>query len=318
MRKRMIKINEKDKNFEDGYQEFLNNCKVRNLRPATIEHYESIVNYIWYKFYNPKDSIKDITLSTVEEFIVFCKQERKQKDVTVNTNLRAIRTILYFFMKKGYMQEFKIGQIKQDQEIIETYTEEEIRILLKKPNLNKCIFTEYRDWVICNLMLSAGTRASTIVNMKREDVDLTNAVIYYRHTKNRKQQVVPISRTLQVVLREYLSYIEDEEYLFPNTYGGKLQTRSLTHTLMYYNRRRGVEKTGVHRWRHTFAKNWILNGGDIFRLQKILGHSDMTIVRNYVNMFTDDLKTDFNEFNPLESIQKNERKSIKLTNKRKK
>lgn len=44
----------------------------------------------------------------------------------------------------------------------------------------------------------------------------------------------------------------------------------------------------------------------------------MTIVRNYVNMFTDDLKTDFNEFNPLESIQKNEKKSIKLNNKRKK
>lgn len=111
---------------------------------------------------------------------------------------------------------------------------------------------------------------------------------------------------MQTIFVEYLSYIE-EDYAFPNTYGGKLMVRSL----MYYNRRRGVEKTGVHRWRHTFAKNWILNGGDIFRLQKILGHSDMTIVRNYVNMFTNDVQMDFDEFNPLEKI-KVDKKSIKL------
>ena len=48
------------------------------------------------------------------------------------------------------------------------------------------------------------------------------------------------------------------------------------------------------------AKNYILNGGDIFRLQKILGHSDMTIVRNYVNMFSSDVMENFDAINPLE------------------
>lgn len=306
LRKKMIKVNVKDKRFEEGYEEFLNHCKIKNLRPATIEHYRNIIEYLWYKFYSSDRLIKDITLNTIEEFIMFCRQERKQKDVSINTNLRTMRTVLYYFMRMGYMNEFKIVQIKQDEEIIETYTEEELKILLKKPDLKKCIFTEYRDWVICNLMLSCGARASTIVNIKKEDIDLNSGMIYYRHTKNRKQQVVPISRTMQTIFVEYLSYIE-EDYAFPNTYGGKLMVRSL----MYYNRRRGVEKTGVHRLRHTFAKNWILNGGDIFRLQKILGHSDMTIVRNYVNMFTNDVQMDFDEFNPLEKI-KVDKKSIKL------
>lgn len=55
-----------------------------------------------------------------------------------------------------------------------------------------------------------------------------------------------------------------------------------------------------------------MNHGDIIKLQKILNHSDLDMVRNYVNMFTQDLQKDFEEFNPLEFINK---KSIKMKNK---
>ena len=66
-------------------------------------------------------------------------------------------------------------------------------------------------------------------------------------------------------------------------------------------------------FRHLFAKTWILNGGDIFRLQKLLGHSSMDIVREYVNMFNNDMQRDYNSFNPLETLAKNNRGStIKL------
>ena len=75
-------------------------------------------------------------------------------------------------------------------------------------------------------------------------------------------------------------------------------------------------KTGVHRWRYTFAKKWILSGGDIFRLQKMLGHSSMEIVKNYVNMFTDDLQRDFDTFNPLETMAEPVRSRITVRDKR--
>lgn len=47
----MIKVNAKDKRFEEGYEEFLSHCKIKNLRPATIEHYRNIIGYLWYKFH---------------------------------------------------------------------------------------------------------------------------------------------------------------------------------------------------------------------------------------------------------------------------
>lgn len=310
MRKK-ISLKNNRKQFSEGYEEFINYCKVRNLRPATIKHYDDIINYTWNSYFDKNRYIDEISLKTIEGFIVYCKG-KGQKEVTINTNVRGIRAVLYYFMKMDYLDDFKISEIKENKEIIETYTKEEIEVLLKKPNIKKCPFYEYRNWVICNFLLATGCRASTLVNIKPKDIDLDNGLIYYSHTKNRKQKAVPISGTLQVILSEYMAYINGNEYLFPNAYGEQLKAKSLSHTLMNYNRRRGIEKTGCHRWRHTFAKMMILNGADVFRLQKMLGHSNMEIVKNYVNMFATDLQENFDRFNPLESVQEKKKEYIRI------
>jgi len=73
-------------------------------------------------------------------------------------------------------------------------------------------------------------------------------------------------------------------------------------------------KTGLHRFRHTIIKKWNNSGEDIFRVQKILGHSSLDVVRNYVNMYTNDLQENFNSFSLLENIISG-KDFIKLKNK---
>lgn len=70
--------------------------------------------------------IKDITKATVDNFIIGCQNELDIRDITINTYLRGLKTILYYFMKLGYMDEFHITMIKYDKPIIEVYTEEEV------------------------------------------------------------------------------------------------------------------------------------------------------------------------------------------------
>lgn len=307
MRKKItLKQSSCNKTFDKGYDEFILYCKVRNLSPATIKHYDNSIN-IFYKFISKDTPISDISMDTVNNFILFCKNSMNQNDVTVNTNLRSIRAVLYYFMKLEYMKSFKIQEIRVTQEPIETYTDAELKILLKKPDLKKCSFVELRNNVICNFLLGTGCRLQTLTNIKICDLDFENDVINYKHTKNRKGQVVPISNTLKRILIEYLQYREgeQEDYLFCTAYGRKVDENTLSKSLNTYNKSRGVNKTGVHRYRHTFAKNWIMTGGDIFRLQKILGHSSLDIVKNYVNMFSNDLKVDFDKFNPLEQMTSN-------------
>lgn len=290
--------------FDMLFDEFIAYQKSRNLRQHTIKHYENTVNSSFYKYIDYKTAVKDITSKTIEGYITFLKSQGTIGDITINTYLRDIRAILYYAMKEEYLAEFKIKEIKADKEIIETYSDEELLILLKKPDIKKCDFIEYRNWTISNILIGTGMRIQTLVNLKIKDIDLHNDLMYYSHTKNRKNQVVPISSTLKSVLIDYLKYRggAEEDYLITNIYGEQLKTNLLSQNMCKYHRSRGVTKTGLHRYRHTFAKKWILNSGDIFRLQKILGHSSMDIVKEYVEMFTEDLQRDFNAFNPLEKL----------------
>lgn len=57
-------------------------------------------------------------------------------------------------MDKGYIKKFKIENIKTDEAIKEPYTEYEMNLLLKKPDLKKCNFFEYRNWVLVNYFYS--------------------------------------------------------------------------------------------------------------------------------------------------------------------
>lgn len=302
----------KNLTIEKAFENFLLSCKVKNLRPSTIKHYIQIQR-IFYQFIPKETPMHDVTKETINKFVVYMQEERDEKDVSINSTLMNLRVFLYFCMTYNYMETFKISKLKVDKDIVNTYTDAEIKVLLKKPDLKKCKFLEYRNWVICNFLLATGARASTAVNIKIQDVDFENDLITYRWTKNRRQQIIPMSTTLKNVLREYLQYRKgnQDDYLFVNAYGEHLKQQWLSHNLADYNHSRGVVTTGVHRWRHTFAKKWILGGGDIFRLQKILGHSSMDMVRNYVNMFQTDLSNNFDKYNPLDQM-KGQKNFIKM------
>lgn len=126
-----------------------------------------------------------------------------------------------------------------------------------------------------------------------------------------------MSHTLSEILVEYIDVRggNPDDYLFCGACGEKAATRTFQDNVANYNHRRGVIKTSCHAFRHTFAKHWILNGGDVFRLQKILGHSDLSVTREYVNMFGQDLQMDFERFNPLDNLRANEKKE-KITMKK--
>jgi len=156
--------------------------------------------------------------------------------------------------------------------------------------------------------------------LKISDIDFQNHEILLKKLKNRRQYIIPLSVRLEKILLDYLLYRkgESEDYLFCNRYGQKLQKATLATSIRRYNLARGVEKTSIHLYRHTFAKNWILNGGDIFRLKSILGHSSIDIVKEYAEMFGSDLKRNFDRFNPLDNFgeQKDSgRQSIKMSKK---
>lgn len=311
----MLKMQKKLADLQEGKEEFIADCKIRNLAKATIGIYEEDFDY-FIKFVNANypqmDIEKELTKDVVNKYIMEMK-EKELKTSTINIRLRSIRCVLYYFMKNGYISQFKIEQTKEEKGIPQLYTKEEIKKLLKKPNLKKCTFAEYRTWVIINFFVATGVRRRSLINIKIGDLDFENDIIYIRVTKNRSTLIIPMGSALKKVLLEYLKYRNGEEndYLFCNLEGEQLTKDAINNIIKKYNTKRGVKKTGVHLFRHFFAKEYIQNGGNVFKLKKLLGHSSLEQTQIYVDLFGQDLQIDFDKFNPLDKLCVN-RERIKM------
>lgn len=285
------------------FDEFILSKKCLNVSSYTISFYERcFVSFA--KFYDVGQPCSSMALSIVNKYILHLKSRDDINDITINTNLRGLRALLYYGMEHGYINQFKVKLIRAEKKIKETYTEAELAILLKKPNIKTCNFAELRNWAMINYLLGTGNRLETMANVKIGDINFAEKEIKLLKLKNRKQYIIPLSDTLSKVLKEYLLYRKEtkDDYLFCSSFGEQISKGTIQTQIQLYNRSRGVLRTSIHAFRHTFAKNWILNGGDIISLQNILGHSSMEMVKEYVAMFGNDLKVGFNSHNPLDVI----------------
>ncbi|PWX20924.1 tyrosine-type recombinase/integrase [Clostridium perfringens] len=302
-----IKINlENDLTFKEGFSEFIYNCKVRNLRSGTIKHYEEAYISI-IRYFDEDILIKNINKKVVDDFIIKCKENKKIGEQTLHTYARDLKTILYFFMRMDYMKSFKITLPKVDRVAIETYTDDELRKLLEKPNLKKCTFSQYRNYCIVCMLLSTGIRLSSLINIKIRDLDFDNEVVNITHTKNRKELIIPLNQTMIKTIKQYLKVRQCksiDDYLFCNVYGKQLTKSTLISAIYKYNKSKGVEKTSIHKFRHTFAKKWVLENKSLAVLQKVLGHSSLAITENYINILISDIKKEMEDFNILEEFNK--------------
>lgn len=312
MRKKIVITNSKNLTIGEAHDLFIRKCTVQNLSEKTLKVYKNHFG-LFALTIDVNTPINSVTSVAIDDFILYLKENNKCNDTTINSYLRSIRAFLYYCMEESYLPSFNVCMIRSEKKIKETYSNAELERLLTKPDINTCSFSTYKTWVFENYLLGTGNRLSTALNVRIKDIDFYNNTIILVKTKNRKQQIIPLSQSLAEILVGYLEIRGNnpDDYLFCNIYGEKGNIRSFEDLVAKYNHERGVEKTSIHLFRHTFAKHWILQGGDIFRLQKILGHSDLSVTKEYVQMFGQDLQMDFEKFNPLDNLKFNRHK-IKL------
>ena len=126
--------------FGEGCEKYLDNCRQRNLRKGTINHYRQSYTQ-FFKYFDPDMPVAEFDKDMYDDFVIHL-QEVLFNDVSINSYLRDLITTLHFLMGEGYVQRFKMSAIKTDKSSIKTYTEEELTRLLQKPNIHKSSFTE--------------------------------------------------------------------------------------------------------------------------------------------------------------------------------
>jgi len=319
--------------FGQVTDEFLMVQKGRGNRPATLKHYEGTIRklkkfLVWEYMPDEFETMEEddilinggtITCDVLNErrfegrLRDFLLDIECVSEVTVSTYFRDYRAIAYWLMDEGIIASRQISFKNEEGDIKSCYTDKEISRLLKKPERN-CSFTEYRSWVVVHWLLGTGNRISTVCNIKIDDIDFTNSMIDINVQKSRRKHRIPLDSKLRTVLQEYIKeWLTDDQgeyvspYLFPNSYiehcEQPISRSALTQAIAAYNISRGVSKTSVHLFRHTFTKIWIVNNGDLHSLQKILGHSTLDMVTKYANLWGEDLKPKIEQYGAL-STQK--------------
>lgn len=274
----------------------------RRLSPNTIEDYSRTLAK-FTSFLKDDLPVGEITQRHVESFLASHPQLSNKTLLNYYVGLSSFWTWLVAEELTSIHIVRKLKPPKMERKEVVPFTETEVKAILSALNRSKiyrrdgrnvdhALGSFERNRAILLLLLDTGIRASELCDLKVEDVDNRNHRIFVRHGKGMKERMLPFSpRTGQMIWR-YLASRKDtrpEDPLFLSKLDHTMDRRKLSEMFRKIGIRAGVPNVHPHRFRHTFAIQYLRNGGNVYTLQAMLGHSTLESVRIYLKIAQVDL-----------------------------
>jgi integrase/recombinase XerD len=150
-----------------------------------------------------------------------------------------------------------------------------------------------RDKAIVLTLLDGGLRATELCDLKVEDYDRDRGRLRIRRGKGAKERFVFLGDRARKALWRYLAsreYMRQSDPLFATMGGGHMVRHGLGKLVARLGKAAGVDNAHPHRFRHTFGIWFLRNGGNLFELQKLLGHESLRTVQIYARLAETDLE----------------------------
>jgi integrase/recombinase XerD len=182
------------------------------------------------------------------------------------------------------------------------FTKDEIDRLLKAA-------TSRRNRALMLVMLDTGLRVSELARLEMRDLNLeegTLAVRPFQTGLKSKARLVFMGKSSRKALWTYLTEREgagSTSPLFSTIQGAPLNRTSIRNIVLRIGERAQVTGVTPHRFRHTFAIEYLRGSGDIFSLQRILGHSSLEMVKRYLHLVDDDAKSAHQKASPVDRFR---------------
>ena len=312
-------------------------CEVKNLSKKTLASYEQTLRlfaqYLKQEFkIEEAGQVKEIH---IREYINYLQERGKytvvanentrktnfpenrldyQKEIsktTVNNYIRNIKVFFNYMYDNRYISNNPIRRVKQlknARKVVGYIEDNDMNKLLKCFDLSK--FHEYRDYVIAQLIFDTGMRIGETLLIKEEYIDFVRRTILLPAdiTKGKKDRYVFFSAEMLKELKRWLQYkdrYKQCEYVFCTTKGTPLKVSNYETNFKKYGKRIGKEEIHPHMLRNNFSKRFLMNGGDIYTLSKILGHSSVTVTEEaYLDLQNEDLRTKYQKYSPLLNLKR--------------
>ena len=311
---------------------FMLYCDSKGLSRKTLGSYEQSLRLFQIYLTNELNitEIKDVKTRHIRQYIKYLR-ERGKYTVSINENsdklnypdrrndlgneisdttiANYVRNIKVFFNFLYTEREIldnpvdKVKNIKPNRKQKEQISPSDLKRFFNAMDITK--FHEYRLWTQARLCYDTGIRASECCNLIPSDVDFKFNSILIRNPKNHQERFVYFSRTMSRDLKRWLKHrdrFSDSDYLFPTIRGTKLDIRNFNRSLQTVGKRIGID-IHTHLLRNSFAKSYIMSGGDWSSLSRILGHSSAEVTqKHYLDFSNEEIRVQHNKHSPLDKI----------------
>ncbi len=259
--------------------------------PHTIKEYRFLVSLFLNFAGKP---LEECSPSDIENYKNFLASERNYSKTSQYLAIKAVR---HFYKYKNLTPPVNLTVPKRPRKMPNYLSEKEAAKLLKAAGTNP------RTNLIVSLLAHTGMRVGELCNLKVDDVDLEEGVIWIHSGKGDKDRIVIIPDDCKDIIRSYMPHRFDiktnSNSLLVSRKGTRLDTSTVQRAVRDLAREAGIsKKVTPHVLRHTFATAILRNGGDIRFIQQLLGHASVATTQIYTHVDDNTLKEMYQKHRP--------------------
>ena len=297
--------------FSEAVEQFLFAKRAQRLSPNTIRDYERTYRYFQNNLSTdqPIDEIKPID---VRRFMASLELSKKSL-LNIHVGLSSLWSwmVREEIIPENIMK--KVERPRPEIRAITPFTKGEVDTLFlslersneySRPGKRACshrLQNYYRNRAILLIFLDTGMRSSEVCGLRFTDFISQLRIRVFG--KGGKERLLPISEITAKAIDDYVqkerpSAKSCAENIFVTRTNKKLCAYDLYHRISIIGTRAGIH-SNPHRFRHTFAINFLRNGGDIYALQAMLGHTSFEMVKRYLAIARADIEAAHQKASPV-------------------
>ena len=291
-----------------NFLEYLTHTRKFSLQTVTAYQHDL---ELYFRFLLKQSWLFDqIQLKDARSFLA----DQVQQDLNPKTLKRRVATLKHFY--QYYVDQglitinpfVLIRTPKVAKTLPTTIDEPQVQQVLNHP-LEEASRLMMRDLALVELLYGSGLRASEVVNLTIQDVNLPQRMLRILG-KGNKQRLVPITKPCQQSVSLYLKDVRPmliqgleasqlTNHVFLNHHGTKLTVRGLEYILSQLAKRSGIAlHIHPHQLRHTFATQLLDNGADLRTIQELLGHATINTTQIYTHVSKEALQKEYRAAHP--------------------
>ena len=286
----------------------------KNYSDYTIENYHrDILEFFDYLDREVLD-YKSVVYSDLRFFLVYLKDEKKDKNSSIDRKLSSLRGFYQYLANEGIVSNNVFSLLngpKKEKKLPRYFEYNELESLFEVCDLSNAL--GQRDRLILEMLYATGVRVGELVSIKVSDINFSSRTILILG-KGNKERIVPYGDYCEEILKLYLKdgYLslnnQNSPYLFLNARGGKLTERGVRYLLEEIIKKTSVQKNiSPHMIRHSFATHLLNQGCDLMTVQKLLGHVSIKATQIYTHVTTDRLRSVYQNSFPRARIDSDDK-----------